>query len=1303
MRRLKVRTLVSVLAAAIVPTFLIGQDLAKSDNDFAFKQAQTRKSAYEKRQEAMQRIDAMKNGQPVPTPSSVAKSAAVASAAVTPAISVQPPVGIGPNRAVNINLPNFANSPNLRKFVDSLPGLGSTATNNLGQCIPVAVANTNSYPGSDYYELAVVEYSEKMHSDLPPTKLRGYVQQNGGDTNVHYLGPIIVAQKDRPVRVKLTNLLPTGAAGNLFLPVDPTIMGAGMGPLGMNVTAGYPMNYTQNRALLHLHGGRTPWISDGTPHQWTVPAGELTDYRKGAAVVDVPDMPPAGPGSLTYYWSNGQSARLMFYHDHAYGITRLNVYAGEAAGYLITDPAEQTLINGGTLGTNIVAAGTLPGLGIPLVIQDKTFMNDSATSAATSTNLPPGGGYTPTPLTDAVDPLWKSYVPGGVVGGNLWFPHEYMPNENPFDPRGYNDFGRWDYGPWMMPPMAVQNIEMPSPTAIPEAYMDTMLVNGTAFPYVELPPTAVRFRILNACNDRILNLQLYKVTTNVFAVTDSAAQSWGTEVTMVPALANAAYPTWPSDGRPGGVPDPTTMGPSWYQVGNEGGFLAQVQVVPPQPIDFDYNRRSVTIMDLTSKSLLLGPAVRADVVVDLSPYKDGDTLMLYNDAPAPAPLYDTRNDYYTDDPDQTAIGGAPATAPGFGPNTRTVMQIRIKGTNTAPYNLAALQAALPAAFAAGQDKIIVPNSAFNAAYGTNYADVYCNALDQSLNLSGLGQAVAQVRATLPGQNYVTPPAVSLVGGGGAGATAVATLNGVAGFTITAGGSGYSSNPTVTITPAAGSTGAGATAVAVVAGGVINNIALVNPGSNYTVAPTVTITDPKGKGAAATANITLGSVGAINVTAGGSGYTKSPYVFLTGGGGTGAQADSLLAGSTVMDGKNLTEGFDMAYGRMNAVLGSTPNPLTPTVGLGPVVGAAFYIDPPSEILKPETNVLWRLAHIGVDSHLVHFHLFDVQVVNRVDWTGIIKPPEPQEIGWKDTVRTDPFTDLIVALRPHPAAMKLPFGLPRSVRLLDPTSTNGSTMGFTPVAPPPGVAAAAQLGNVTNDFGWEYVWHCHLLGHEENDMMRTIVLDYQATLPTAPSLSSVASTNGVTLRWTDPTPFNYATGLPTSTLGNPMNEIGFRVMRGTGTAGALAQIGTALANQTNYVDTTATGGTSYRYQVVIYNAAGSRTSTAVTVTAPVPVPAVPTTATATAALVAGNDRITLTWTNSTGNNQTGFTIQMAMNSTFTTGLTSANVAATARTWTSGNVTRRATYYVRIRATNGGGTSAWVNATPFPIATP
>jgi FtsP/CotA-like multicopper oxidase with cupredoxin domain len=107
--------------------------------------------------------------------------------------------------------------------------------------------------------------------------------------------------------------------------------------------------YSENRATLHLHGGNTPWISDGTPHQWTTPAGENTEYPKGVSVQNVPDMPDPGPGSLTFFYTNQQSAGLLFYHDHSYGITRLNVYGGEAAGYLVRDTAEQGLISSGVI------------------------------------------------------------------------------------------------------------------------------------------------------------------------------------------------------------------------------------------------------------------------------------------------------------------------------------------------------------------------------------------------------------------------------------------------------------------------------------------------------------------------------------------------------------------------------------------------------------------------------------------------------------------------------------------------------------------------------------------------------------------------------------------------------------------------------------------------------------------------------------------------------------------------------------------------------------------------------------------
>jgi hypothetical protein len=150
-------------------------------------------------------------------------------------------------------------------------------------------------------------------------------------------------------------------------------------------------NFSQGRGSIHLHGGRTPWISDGTAHQWTAPVGETTSYPKGVSVAYVPDMwynantgyshiaacagqttcnvPGAtnnpGPGKTTYYYTNQQSARLLFYHDHAWGITRLNVYAGEAAGYLITDPVEQALVDGGTVKGQTYAAGTMPAAQIP--------------------------------------------------------------------------------------------------------------------------------------------------------------------------------------------------------------------------------------------------------------------------------------------------------------------------------------------------------------------------------------------------------------------------------------------------------------------------------------------------------------------------------------------------------------------------------------------------------------------------------------------------------------------------------------------------------------------------------------------------------------------------------------------------------------------------------------------------------------------------------------------------------------------------------------------------------------------------
>jgi len=1262
----------------------------------------------------------------------------------------------GPNPAVDYTKPNYANSPIIRKFVDSLPGLGPTGYNNLGQYIAVANADMNTYPGSDYYQIGLFDYTQKMHSDLPATKLRGYRDlSSAADRTNHYMGPLIIAQRDIPVRIKFSNMLATGINGNLFLPVDTTVMGAGMGPLGM---AAMPMNYTQNRAVLHLHGGFTPWISDGTPHQWITPAGEMTPYTNGVSQQNVPDMPNPGPGSATYYYPNQQSGRLMFYHDHSYGMTRLNVYAGEAAGYLLYDTNELALINSGVLPNQ---GGGLNTFGIPLIIQDRTFV--SSTTATT-------------------DPLWDFTHWGGI--GNLWFPHVYVPNQDPNSPDGANPFGRWDYGPWFWPPQLpgttpgdLMHPIPPTVSIVPEGYMDTPVVNGTAYPYMTVQPKAYRFRILNACNDRMLNLQLYHAdpmeisvtnegsnySTNVtvtisggggsgagaeamvmygmiigITVTNAgtgytsnptvtisdttgsgagAIASINTEVAMVAAIPHSLTDTnwparWPTDGRDGGVPDPATMGPSFIQIGTEGGLLPSPVVISNTPIGYEYNRRNIVVLNVSTHGLYMGPAERADVIIDFSSCTNGSTVILYNDAPAPVPAFDPRNDYYTGDtdfsitaansmdPSAMYIGGAPPTLVGHGPNTRTIMQFRVVGTPSTPYNLAALSNALPATFAATQPKPLVPEVAYGAV--TNH---YSEIFDNSLTFTPIG----------------------------------------------------SNNPiTVDFQP-----------------------------------------------------------------------------------------------------KAIQELFD-PYGRMNATLGVEIPRTTLTTQTTIPYG---YIDPPTEMFFSGEAQLWKITHNGVDTHAIHFHLFNVQLINRVGWDGMVKPPDPNELGWKETIKMNPLEDVIVALRP--TIPTLPFSVPNSIRPLDPTMPLGSTAGFTGVDP---LGNPVTVSNILNDFGWEYVWHCHLLGHEENDMMRPMIMIAPLQIittnlpggmigvpysqlpvvigglsPDTWSIAAGALPGGLTLntntgaisgtptvggafpftlqvqdsngtiatqalsitvillplqitttslpggrvgvRYSQSpvatggvTPYTWAiitgalpggltlntntgaiSGTPTTagtfnftlrvrdasavtatqalsitvtvlvapsnlsaaiasassiTLAwrdNSSNENSFLVERSVN-GGAFAQIGTV--NRTA-AQSTATGGTvaftstglsagnTYAYRVRAFRTAGSAYSAySNTATVQFSAPSAPTGVMATASRLSGSlDRVILLWTASS--NQTGYTIQRSSNAGGTWA-TVATVAANATAYTQ-TVARGQTYLYRIRANNFLGSSAWVVTPTTPRVTP
>jgi hypothetical protein len=198
--------------------------------------------------------------------------------------------------------------------------------------------------------------------------------------------------------------------------------------------------------------------------------------------------------------------------------------------------------------------------------------------------------------------------------------------------------------------------------------------------------------------------------------------------------------------------------------------------------------------------------------------------------------------------------------------------------------------------------------------------------------------------------------------------------------------------------------------------------------------------------------------------------------------------------------------------------------------------------------------------------------------------------------------NPLEDIIVAMRVD--MPKVPFGLDRSVRAQDPSLPLGVNMGFTQFAiaglngnaanglPVPvgaiGVGDPAAVVNSLEDYDNEYVWHCHILGHEENDFMRALVATSQTTAPDAPTSFAVSQAVGgpVVATWVDPTPI-----VALSTYGNPKNEIGFRLERSLSAAGPWSVVATAAANSTTISDPMMSAvpvGTPVYYRVSGYNA-------------------------------------------------------------------------------------------------------------------
>lgn len=1202
---------------------------------------------------------------------------------------------------------NWAYSPLLEKFKDSLPGLGPDKVNNLGQYIPVAVPDTTTYPGSDYYEIAVVEYYEQMHSDLPPTLNRGYVQLStsvvpGSQTQLyykdgttpiykgegnlalavdkpHYLGPAIVSESGRPVRIKFYNLLPIGTAGNLFIPVDTSVMGAGDGTMimgGMEMA----MKFTQNRAVIHLHGNNTVWISDGTPHQWITPAGEDTHYPQGVSVVDVPDMNPGTKtdGTTTLFYTNSQSARLMFYHDHSYGITRLNVYAGEAAPYLIQDQVEKDLISGTNVsGVNPQSKQFLPDIGIPLVIQDRTFV-DETTILET-------------------DPTWAwGSEPGTIKTGDLWYPHVYSPAQNPWAPDGVNPFGRWMYGPWFWPPTSgiahgpidnpyydPDNPDIrppmmpatPNPSAPGESFMDTPIVNGTAYPYLEVDPKAYRFRILNAANDRFFNLQLYVADDSY----TEGENGYLTEVKMVPATPNTPLPAH----REQIIPDPATKGPDWIQIGNEGGFLPAPAVIESQPITWNLNLTAFNAGNIDQHSLLLGTAERADVIVDFSQYA-GKTLILYNDAPAPFPASDTRYDYYTNNEDLTAEGGAPQTQPGFGPNIRTIMQIKVADTAPAdPYDLDGLTEVFKRSgekrgvFEASQETILIPQAAYNTAYETTSFPAapggFVQLHDFTMSFKPIefdtASSVYKMKAasvTLPLEPKAMHDEMGEV------YDEYGRMSGFLGLT----------NPKATSV----------------------NAAFIAYGY---ASPPVEIV----KGVEDLDAVEIGSLDdgtqIWKITHNGvDTHTIHTHLF-------SAQLVNRVAWDGAMMAPDANElGWKETF-RVNP-LEHTIIALRPKVPaasefpfevpnsvrlIDPTMpeGAVLMAPPPAGWFDPQGNPIPQILNHKVNfgwEYVYHCHILSHEEMDMMHAViAAVAPKAPENLTGTQSGNGNNKRNNLTWL--DKSISETGYTVQRSATATGPWTTL--------MVLPANTTTYSDLIRNTNTAYHYRVFASNTVGDTETPGFPTVTRDsgfsntisigaVQIQLPAAPANLAAAVQQGpqVLLTWRD----------------NASNESGFVIERSVndGTFAALITVGARTGTgNVSYTDTTVAAGNNYSYRVAAVNAGGlsAYTNTA-SVTLPAP-PSAPSNVAATAALSGNrNARVTLRWTDN-ANNETGFVIERSTNATFTANLVTVNVTANTTTYQTGNLARNTQFYFRVRAINGAGPSAWVNAAPFPILTP
>ncbi|HEY0866220.1 MAG TPA: multicopper oxidase [Fimbriimonas sp.] len=318
-----------------------------------------------------------------------------------------------------------------------------------------------------FYQIAVRQFEQQiLPHPLPATTVWGYGSAAHPGTFA-YPSLTINADAGQPIRVQWINDLRNPLSGE-YLPhlfaVDPTLHWAN--PPGgaafrdtRPVFATTPEPYTGPVPIVtHVHGAHTYDDSDGYPEAWYLPAatnippsfaafGSL--YETFRAQAEARTGHSWAQGSAVFDYPNDQPPSTLWYHDHALGMTRLNVYAGPAGFYLLRGGKDSRVAR--SLPGPAPFLGDAPGTRyyeVPIAIQDRSFNED----------------------------------------GSLFYP----------DRRSYFDGVEGPY----MPETDV------SPYWNPEFFGETMLANGKTWPYLDVEPRRYRLRLLNGCNSRFLILKL---------------------------------------------------------------------------------------------------------------------------------------------------------------------------------------------------------------------------------------------------------------------------------------------------------------------------------------------------------------------------------------------------------------------------------------------------------------------------------------------------------------------------------------------------------------------------------------------------------------------------------------------------------------------------------------------------------------------------------------------------------------------------------------------------------------------------